>query len=292
MQLSDLTKPKLKKLASCLLNDFGHLAFASYKDLNEELGFGKKRGDNLFLTADERKQLTKLFENQIGDLIGFLSIDSETDRITTQGVVRDEKSSNHVVTVNDIRMWTFNSIMHINNNVYHLPQDGHLTYQYTPNLTVEHSQVIVCENLAAFIGLSKYKHLLPESVHDALFIYRGNGTQVSGVYKLCANMKALVGVMSDLDLAGIVIACTMPNASFALYPNMKDLPLLAKTKQPLLWVKQFNLHDCAEKQAKLNNLDVYFEYLEENCIGVTQEANFAKDVSLSRRNFTVKNSEK
>jgi hypothetical protein len=275
-----LSKPNIKKLALFLINDYGELPYRTFHGFHEILGLGVKRGSNLFLKADERSQIKVLFERQVGDLIGLLTITNETDRLTTQSLVHDEKFSNALVAINDIRLFSYADTISINNECYKTPLGGHLTVQYTDELIINHTQIVVCENLAPFINLHCYKHLLPESLYDAVFVYRGNGTSVSGVYKLCESTDAVVGVMSDLDLAGLVIANTIPNVRFSLYPDEADLLGLCPIQQPQLWVKQFALHSCAEKYTKDTPLEAHFTYLALNSSGITQEGMFTSNASL------------
>jgi hypothetical protein len=287
--LQTLSKQNKIILAKFIDKGVGTLSFSKFGKALSTYGLGVRREHYVYLTLTEKKDLTKLFELEIGEIEFFSDFNEEADRIEMQGNSIDEKLSKLTVTINDIRMFSFNGKYHINNETFSLPSNANLTMHYEEVTSVEHESIVICENLTPFIQLGDYRELLPQELSNALFIYRGNGTSVSGVYKLCNKMSNKIIAMTDLDPAGIVIASTIPNVSAALYPHINILrqsPLLKHQKK--LWVKQQRFVDAAKEYSDNNEISQLFKYIENKSVGITQEAMFVANLKFKKinvRNF-------
>jgi hypothetical protein len=281
--LQTLSKQNKIILAKFIDKGVGTLSFNKFGKVLSTYGLGVRREHYVYLTLTEKKDLTKLFELEIGEIEFFSNFNEEADRIEMQENSIDEKLSKLAVTINDIRMFSFSGEYHINGKTFDLPSNANLTMHYEEVTSVEHEIIVICENLTPFIQLGHYKELLPQELANALFIYRGNGSSVSGVYKLCNKMQNKIIAMTDLDPAGIVIANTIPKVSAVLYPNIDNLRHSISLKhQSKLWEKQQKFVNAAEEYSDDSELALYFKYLEAKAAGITQEAFFAANLDLKQ----------
>lgn len=87
--------------------------------------------------------------------------------------------------------------------------------------------VLVVENLDCFDQVHRFA--LPDSLRDALVLYRGHGAATRGTRQLLQRLPAAVSVtvFPDYDPAGLAIAATLPRASHLLLPQLTS-ELLAK----------------------------------------------------------------
>ncbi|MCF6459174.1 hypothetical protein [Pseudoalteromonas sp. MMG024] len=285
--LQALSKQSKITLAKFLDKGVGRLSFNKFGKVLSSYGLGTRREHYVYLTRAEKNDLAKLFELEIGEIEFFSEFNEESDRIELQGSSIDEKLSRIAVTLNDIRMLSFNGKYQINDQIFELPLNANLTMHYNEITSINHKVIVICENLTPFIQLGRYRNLLPTELIDALFIYRGNGSSVSGVYKLCNKLSNKVVAMTDLDPSGIVIANTIPNVSAVLYPQIDCLNHSTSLKhQKTLWNKQQRFIDSAEKYSARNETSLLFDYIKDKSIGVTQEAMFSAKLNL--RLFFIK----
>jgi hypothetical protein len=284
--LPALSKQNKIILAKFIDKGVGTLSFSKFGQILASYGLGVRREHYVYLSPAEKRDLAKLFELEIGEIEFFSDFNENADRVEMQGSSVDEKLSKLAVTVNDIRMFSFSGKYHINSESFVLPPNSNLTMHYNDVTTIEHDIIVVCENLTPFIQLGGYRRLLPQELTDALFIYRGNGTSVSGVYKLCNKVPNKIIAMTDLDPAGIVIANTIPNVSAVLYPKSSSLEQTSSLKhQNKLWDKQHRFIDSAKEYSIKNELYSLFKYLENKSAGVTQEAFFSSNLNLELFNL-------
>ncbi len=281
--LQTLSKQNKIILAKFIDKGVGTLSFSKFGKALSTYGLGVRREHYVYLTFTEKKDLTKLFELEIGEIEFFSDFNEEADRIEMQGNSIDEKLSKLAVTINDIRMFSFNGKYHINNEAFSLPSNANLTMHYEEVTSIEHEIIVICENLTPFIQLGDYRELLPQELSNALFIYRGNGTSISGVYKLCNKMPNKIIAMTDLDPAGIVIANTIPRVSAVLYPYIDSLRQSISIKhQKKLWDKQQRFVDAAKDYSDNNEVSTLFKYIENKSAGITQEAIFSANLGLKQ----------
>ena len=245
--LQNLNLSKKILLAKYLNKGLGTLAYSKFSDLLSVYGLGTRKQQSLYLTLPERNELKKLFELKIGEIEFFALYDNSLNRIDIKRHSVSDKVSSQSVTINDVRMFTLDSVFNVNDTTTPLLSNANLIMQYEDITSIEHDVIVICENLTPFIQLQKYQDLLPSELTNALFIYRGNGSSVSGVYKLCKRVTSTVYVMADLDLSGLVITNTIPNARYALYPMIEALSdANALLHQENLWQDQQQFFNAAK----------------------------------------------
>lgn len=278
--LQRLNKRQLEYLAKYIDDQASTLPFKSFGALLQEMGFGIKRQQNLYLNEKERTDLANLFKRQVGEPKAILNNNDRANRIDTQKDILFEKHGNQAVAKNDIRMFSFSGVYACNGREYSLPTNGNLVLQGDTIKSIEHEIVVVCENLTTFINLYQFKSLLPASMTDALFIYRGQASSIQSVYQLLIKLNNRVVAMTDLDLAGIVISSTIPNVSAWLFPNIDKIKDMKKyNAQSLLWDNQIQFSASAKQYCEDHNMPFYL-LLENEQAGLTQEAMFAHRLNL------------
>ena len=285
--LQSLTIHNQTLLAQYLFKGVGRLPFKKFNEVLSHYGLGSRRQDSVYLSQQEKDDLSKLFELEVGNIEFYSQYDKNINRIEMQKHSVSEKASGLNISVNDIRMFTFNPSYRLNGEVVSALQHSQLIMQYESIYSIEHDAIVVCENLEPFIQLENFRELFPNFLSNALFIYRGNGTAVSGVHKLCERATNTIYVMSDLDPSGIVIANTIPNASFALYPCIDSIEQRTLLKlQPKLWSEQQQFVDAAKRYSKNNDLETLFNFLQKKSAGITQEAMFAERLKLEKHTIS------
>ncbi|TWX73764.1 DUF4230 domain-containing protein [Colwellia sp. C1TZA3] len=268
-----LTKPQKTTLAKLLKKRAGTLPLPQFMSVHSSYGLGTIAGKSLRLSSQDFSELTLLFNKEIGSIDGFLMAKQALNRIEVSGFVHNEKQHTTAVMNNDIRIASLNGEIKVNDKVTSIPEYTSMTFQYHDIQTIEHDCVVVCENLQVFISLITIKPLLPESVQKALFIYRGHGKALGGVYRLCQRLSCPVIGMTDLDPKGIEIAYTLPRASACLYPNLETLKAFdLNTGRSDLWQAQANAILTAQRlSASSQQISALLEHLKNRASCYTQE---------------------
>ncbi|WP_028115326.1 DUF7281 domain-containing protein [Ferrimonas senticii] len=141
------------------------------------------------------------------------------DRITQAGRFNDEKGGSAKISADMVLVNSLGELQ-LNGQCYpKLPFVGAgLMLDYRLIDSVEHSALVLVENLAVMAALSRLQ--LPQALNEALFLYRGDIKDVStqaasnAFKQLACPMKV---VFADFDPAGLRIALTS-HADFALFP--------------------------------------------------------------------------
>lgn len=199
-------------------------ASATGRKVLEKYRCGHGRNGKLVFTAQDKIVLRSLVKAELG--IDPFYVDDLPDRRIdaarlhpNEKLARKPASHDHVLLNCPAGKLRLNG-RHIDLEAPFIASAG-LTALASGITEIAHANLVVVENLDIMPYCAEF--IMPASLHDALWIYRGDsatGARVDACYDLLRRHAAgkTVSVFSDMDPKGLEIALTTPAASYWLGP--------------------------------------------------------------------------
>jgi hypothetical protein len=259
----------------------------SWQYLHQQYNIGRTQGNRLELTRQDKAELQVLVEKVTG-------IDFEQTTVTNFAVMHreqalafamDEKLAGQAVKRERLAIKALTSLaLKINDQVYSLPDCGHLDMALADIARTGHNAIIVIENYRCFDRLGKLSLYLPEHYADPLVLYRGdNSYSENTVRQLLIKLDLPVLVMADIDPKGLVIAQSTVNVVGLIAPYLADLEAFLSDRRkanPGLYAKQLAACQAALAGSPHDLIRKMWGMLKRHQAGIVQEHWLEMDCKL------------
>lgn len=214
---------------------------ASFKTLYRDYHIGKIDNGYFYFTEKDRQALIEQVQLDTQTHLFRDPYPEKQSRQKTAKTQRNEKINSYAVTRDFILVNSLQSLQ-INNQAVPINELTSLGLYLKADeiISVEHSLIILVENLEIMANLSKLN--ISESLHNALWLYRGdikNQQKTSSAYQFFRRFikSHQLICFSDLDPKGIEIALTS-GAQYWLTAEDDDVINMALQGQEKEWFKQ------------------------------------------------------
>lgn len=200
-------------------------------------GIGQQTGSRIAFSFDDIQKIAIFLA--VNDYQQSVTHEDFADRMATSAVVNDEKLATSPITQDRVLVKSLRLPFQVNNAVF--PAGHGIEFRVSELITTEVSQVVLVENLAAFLTLQDYPELLKLLSPDALAVYRGGqgifSAQGSHAYlSVYAGQK--IGFF-DFDPAGLCqLGLTGLDALILPSIEQKDIALLLAGDKAGVFAKQ------------------------------------------------------
>lgn len=190
-------------------------------------GIGTKRGKSVYFYERDRQAMrewleAKGFSTEPVDMAGM----SRAERLE---VTPHEKAGGEAVKRNRISIKALSGqALVIGGQPINLPEESHLDVDWTKIVSqIGHRCIMVVENYENFNRIHETSFKLPVEYRSPLVVYRGDPheSRIDNVLTFLGDAKLPVLAFVDADLAGVVIAASLPWLVGMVTP---DLPTLGK----------------------------------------------------------------
>jgi hypothetical protein len=245
-----------------------------------EEGIGQINGRKVSFSYDDMQKIgTFLLVNGYGQP---LTADDFSDRMTLSRVLGDEKLATSPVTQDRVLVKSLTEPFEVNGKVF--PAGHGIEFRVSELLQAKPTQVLLVENLAAFLSLQDYSAVSDRLLPDALVIYRGGqgfSAQASQCY--LAQCQAQTIGFFDFDAAGLC-QLGMKGLNAVLLPSIEqaDLAALLSANKEGLLAQQLAQYGAQLNQLIQTNesLKPWAELLCNNQLAVMQEAILSRALPL------------
>jgi len=192
----------------------------TWKTIFDEFNVGEVRAEGnqkwLYFDLMARDELQQLCESDTG-INPSLGLPKGM-RTDVAGTAIDEKIAENSIQLNRVYCTATTSPIYICDEVVNLPSGATLWLDYNDINIEEYTQVVVVENLEAFILWSQFN--LPAQLTASLVVYRGHDISAKAVVAFLNGLPKRVDVIvfSDPDPAGLGIVMETPNVKSTLIP--------------------------------------------------------------------------
>ena len=255
----------------------------TWQQIHDDTGIGVVIGDRISFTLEDRSLLREYIKRKTGlDPFGQ-GQQIPKRRVEAAFVTTDEKGFGVPVFSQLLRVARITSkpINTVHGEAV-LPAGSFLSVPAT-SLNISDEVVVVVENGDLMCSLDRLGW--PDSIQDALFVYRGHGQDASELISLIARSSPLKKVgFFDFDPAGLLlgIESTIGFDSLILpdlgevFADMSSLQLINKTSA--FWKQSEQLNQLIRKIP--NTLSVPLLKIQENQLAIMQEHMCAHNLAL------------
>lgn len=214
----------------------------SWQFLHAEYDIGLAQGYDLKLGAQDRVRLVEIIQLETGINLQETSLAdfSSMHREEALDGANDEKLAGKKVKAQRLAFKVLTGKqLHINQQQYSLPEEGHIDMCLEQLKSIEHSCIIVVENYRCFDQLQKIKLNLPSQYANPLVIYRGdNEYSEKTLRELLKEIRLPVIAMFDIDLKSLQMASSFPNVIGLMCVSLPELDGLLQKGNAELYAKQ------------------------------------------------------
>lgn len=246
----------------------------------EEEGIGQINGRKVSFSYDDMHKIGTFLS--VNGYAQRLSADDFTDRMTLSRVLSDEKLAKAPVTQDRVLVKSLTNSFEVNGKLF--PAGHGIEFRVSELLQAKPSQVLLVENLAAFLTLHDYATVRDCLAADVLVIYRGGqGFSARASQHYLAQCQAERVGFFDFDVAGLC-QLGVKGLDALLLPSLTQthLPKLLAANKEGLFAKQ--LPQYGEQLKQLINaqspLKAWAEQLYHHQLAVMQEAMLSRALSL------------
>jgi len=272
------------------------------RELTQLANIGAVKGKRITLSLNDRLNLEKYLNHQLGQPIRNLSID-EADRLLASKQSNDEKLATGNV---------FDSLINMARHEKPLPICDEFALYTSPGVVMSAplaqidasaiNHIVVIENGQLLTHWHQLIPRLPSDYQQALIVYKGHGTNQNQVRELLKQTRedCQIALFFDFDPAGIKMAvellAELPNHNTAMLlpanatsastsndPTFEaPLEQLKKLNKPNIYHNQHAQLQWLEQQSNLpNKLGLIVQLLKQYTLAVTQEHLVSHEVELA-----------
>lgn len=255
-----------------------------WKEINEVEGIGEVSGEYICFTHSELGTLRKLIENIEG--VDLREQQLEGTRTEVAGFAKNEKLSNEAPFASCLLLATRSSDgVPLKPGSCECPSKGFLGVSLEDIDLSEVKQLVLIENGQAFRDWHLYQ--FPEILSNALFVYRGHGSNAQLVKQLFQSLSddSLKVGFFDFDPAGIDMAHD-GNFDAVIFPyfwnDKSEIHLdkiQAANKSSVIAVQQNKIGD--RYLSFTSKLKLAYEFIENESFSLTQEGMASLGASLT-----------
>lgn len=246
----------------------------------EEEGIGRVVGRKVSFSYDDMSKIGVFLS--MNGYAQSLSVEDFTDRMTLSRVLADEKMATSPVTQDRVLVKSLRNPFEVNGKRF--PAGHGIEFRVGELLQAKPSQVLLVENLAAFLTLQDYANARNCLSADVLVVYRGGqGFSAQASQRYLAQCQAQIIGFFDFDAAGLC-QLGVKGLNALLLPSIEqaDLAKLLATNKEGLFAKQ--LPQYGEQLNQLINakspLAPWAEQLRHHQLAVMQEAMLSRALPL------------
>ena len=188
-------------------------------------GIGTKRGKSVYFYERDRQAIREWLEAK-GFSIKPVDM-SGMSRAERLDLTPHEKAGGETVKRNRISIKALaGQALVIGGQPIDLPEESHLDVDWTNIVSqIDHRCIMVVENYENFNRIHETSFKLPVEYHSPLVVYRGDPyeSRIENVLAFLEKAKLPVMAFVDADLAGIVIAASLPWFVGMLTPDIPTL---------------------------------------------------------------------
>lgn len=264
------------------------------RELTQLANIGAVKGKRITLSLNDRLNLEKYLNHQLGQPIRDLTID-EADRLLASKQSNDEKLATGNVFDSLINMARHEKPLPICDEFALYTSQG--VVMSAPLAQIDASainHIVVIENGQLLTHWHQLIPRLPSDYQQALIVYKGHGTNQNQVRELLKQTRedCQIALFFDFDPAGIKMAvellAELPNHKTAMLlpanATTDEAPLeqLKKLNKPYTYHNQHAQLQWLEQQSNLSNeLGLIVQLLKQHTLAVTQEHLVAHEVELA-----------
>jgi hypothetical protein len=245
-----------------------------------EEGIGQVIGRKVVLSYDDMQKIGTFLS--VNGYSQPLTADDFSDRMTMSRVHGDEKLARSPVTQDRVLVKSLTQSFQVNGKRF--PAGHGIEFRVSELLQAKPSQVLLVENLAAFLTIQDYSAVSDCLLSDVLVIYRGGpGFSAQASQRYLAECQAQVIGFLDFDAASLC-QLGVKNLDGLLLPSIEQaqLPALLSASKEGLFADHLAQYGAQLNQLiqKGESLKPWAELLCNNQLAVMQEAILSRGFPL------------